>query len=165
MRVTLVCMQTAIAASCPSRVAIAMRSGQHAVVANADIERGETVLAVTGEEVALPTRYTLQIGLDVHIEAQQDGDGPDGFPVWRFMNHGCQPNIVLRGRKFVAVRAIRAGEEVTFDYDSTEWDMASPFRCHCNSSGCRGIVRGYRHLTAAMRHQLIEVAPHLLALA
>ena len=142
-----------------------MRSGQHAVVANADIERGEVVLAVTGQEVALPTRYTLQVGRSLHIEAQQDGDGPDGYPVWRFMNHGCEPNIVLRGRSFVAKRFIRAGEEVTFDYDSTEWDMASPFRCHCSSPFCRINIRGYRHLTAAARRQLLEVAPHLRDLA
>jgi hypothetical protein len=142
-----------------------MRSGQHAVVANADIERGEVVLMVTGQEVAVPTRYTLQVDRDLHIEAEQDGDGPDGYPVWRFMNHGCDPNILLRGRGFVALRAIRAGEEVTFDYDTTEWDMASPFRCHCSSPCCRGTIRGYRHLTAAARRRLPAVAPHLLALA
>lgn len=165
MRVAISRMQSAIAASSPSRVAIATRSGQHALIANADIGRGEMVVAVTGVEVAMPTRYTLQVGARLHVEAQQDGDGPDGYPVWRFMNHGCEPNVVLRGRTFVAMRFVPAGEELTFDYDSTEWDMASPFRCHCSSPFCRGTIRGYRHLSVVARQQLKQVAPHLLGLA
>lgn len=165
MRVVVPCMQIALAASSPSRVAVTTRVGQHAVIANADIECGDTVLVITGREVAAPTRYTLQIGRQLHIEAQPDGDGPDGYPVWRFLNHGCVPNVALRGRAFVALAPIRAGEEVTFDYDTTEWDMASPFRCHCGNVRCRGEVRGFRHLTAAARAALQHVAPHLRALA
>ena len=165
MRVIVARMQIVIAASCPSRVAIATRFGQHAVLANADIERGEVVLQVSGREVDAPTRYTLQVGRGLHVEAQQDGDGPDGYPVWRFMNHGCEPNVALRGRDFVALRAIRTGEEVTFDYDTTEWDMASPFRCNCSSPFCRGTIRGYRHLGSSARAGLLHVAPHLLGRA
>jgi taurine dioxygenase len=54
-------MQSAIAASSPSRVAIATRSGQHALIANADIGRGEMVVAVTGG-LASPA-YPLLYGL------------------------------------------------------------------------------------------------------
>lgn len=158
-------MQVLVATSSPSRVAIATRHGQYAVVANADIAAGDLVLHVTGIEVTMPTRYTLQVAATVHVEAQPDSDGPDGYPIWRFMNHGCEPNVVLRGREFHTLRAIKAGDELTFDYDSTEWDMAAPFRCHCASTRCRGEIRGYLHLSKAARAALVQPAPHLRVIA
>lgn len=154
-------MQALVATSSPSRVAVATRHGQYAVIANADIAPGDLVLHITGKEVAVPTRYTLQVSTTVHVEAQPDGDGPDGYPVWRFVNHSCEPNLVMRNRAFYAVRPIRTGDEVSFDYDSTEWDMASPFRCHCATSRCRGQIRGFRHLNAAARAAVQNVSTHL----
>jgi hypothetical protein len=43
---------------------------------------------------------------------------------------------------------------VTFDYNTTESSMASPFDCHCGSALCVGLVRGADHLTPPQRARL-----------
>jgi uncharacterized protein len=58
------------------------------------------------------------------------------------VNHSCRPNCfteIAAGRVFiVADRAIRQGEELTYDYrlepDVTVWP------CHCGAPGCRGTI-------------------------
>jgi len=58
------------------------------------------------------------------------------------MNHSCEPNCGVKGQiVVVARRAIECGEELTFDYDTTESD-AEPFDCHCGSVRCRQTISG-----------------------
>lgn len=131
-----------------------------------DFAPGEVVIAITGREVRVPTRYTLQLGPGLHVDAEPEPEAVGGYPEWRFLNHACEPNTSVRGRSFVARRAIRRGDELTFDYESTEWDMATPFLCECKSRHCRSMIRGYRHLSAKSRTAIgTMAAPHLLALA
>lgn len=57
-------------------------------------------------------------------------------------NHSCEPNTGVQGQILVvARRPIATGEELTFDYDTTE-TSAEPFTCHCGSARCRGTIAG-----------------------
>jgi uncharacterized protein len=59
-----------------------------------------------------------------------------------FFNHSCDANVGIRGQIIlVARRPIAAGEELTFDYDTTEVE-AQPFVCRCRSPLCRGTIDG-----------------------
>jgi hypothetical protein len=64
------------------------------------------------------------------------------------MNHACVPNceIDVVTMSLRALRDLREGEEMTFFYPSTEWEMASPFHCHCGSAHCLGVIQGARWL-------------------
>lgn len=42
---------------------------------------------------------------------------------------------------------LRAGEELTFFYPSTEWHMAQPFECRCGKSVCMGKITGARDMS------------------
>lgn len=57
-------------------------------------------------------------------------------------NHSCDPNIGIKGQIIVlARRPIEAGEELTFDYETT--DIApDPFDCRCGTANCRQSVDG-----------------------
>jgi hypothetical protein len=57
-------------------------------------------------------------------------------------NHSCDPNIGVKGQIIVlARRSILTGEELTFDYETT--DVAPvPFRCSCGAAACRGSIDG-----------------------
>lgn len=60
----------------------------------------------------------------------------------RYVNHHCQPNaaIARRGRRLLlwAVRTIRAGSELTFDYATTIGDDDIwRLRCRCDAPRCR----------------------------
>ncbi len=144
------------------QVAVVRREGELAVVALKPFAIGDEVMQIEGPVVAQPSRYSVQIGEHAHVDVswEADRDAP-GRHSWLFLNHACDPSAVLRGRHLVARRAIAVGGDVTFDYATTEWDMATPFVCHCGSSQCRGRVLGYRHLTDEQRAALPEVAAHL----
>lgn len=59
-----------------------------------------------------------------------------------FTNHSCEPNIGVQGQiVFVAMRDIRAGEELTHDWATTD-DDAYELECRCGAAGCRRVVTG-----------------------
>ena len=134
--------------------------------ATRDIAEASTILAVEGRLQPYPTRYSIQIDAALHVDA--DASLPDSemrlrHP-WRFLNHCCEPNARIEGRLLRAIRAIALGEEITFDYTTTEADMSTPFQCLCGSARCIGHVRGFNHLPEdARRARMDRLAPHLRA--
>ncbi len=134
------------------------------LVAIRAIAQGARVLAITGRETHVPTRYSLQVGPALHLD--QDC-AHDEFDVvrryfWRYMDHHCDPTTVIRDREVIALRDLAEGDGVTFNYNTTESDMAEPFRCQCGSVHCVGEVRGARHLTRAQRAQVARWLPAYL---
>lgn len=90
-----------------------------------------------------PTFQSIQVGPDVHL---------DNIGLLAYLNHSCQPsvNVVAEARAVVAARPIDAGEELTFFYPSTEWDMERPFACLCGAAECIREVAGAKHLPDAV---------------
>lgn len=114
------------------------------------------ILRICGTPVAAPDRYSIQADEGRHLL-------PDGR-VWGFLNHSCAPNcrIAFGDWTVVAVQGIAVGEELTFDYLTTEWEMATPFQCRCGAVDCRGLVRGFRHLSPeAQAHLVSRCSPYL----
>lgn len=55
-----------------------------------------------------------------------------------FFNHSCQPNVGIKGHLLmVAMRNIKKGEELTYDYCMTDADYNYSFKCSCSLKGCR----------------------------
>jgi uncharacterized protein len=120
--------------------------GGKGVFATRPIERG-TLLAsyggaiLTGAELKkLSTAarwYALQVEDDLHLVTPLDQvAGAD------FINHACQPNAGLSGTtSLVALRAIRAGEEICFDYAMSDSHEHLDFACQCGKPKCRKFVR------------------------
>jgi len=148
-----------------SSIQVRTTHGQHAVFAAELIRAGQPILEFTGTEGSAPGRHSLQIGKERHLFAFDAAHTVNGHrrSDWQFINHSCIPNGVVRGRSLVALYDIPAGTEITFDYNTTEWDMSNPFECWCGHEGCVGLVRGYRWLSEAAREMRREItAPHLL---
>lgn len=126
------------------------------LLATENVEAGELLFVIEGEITNIPSRYSVQVGVNTHI------DLPDNFDLqqildryyWRFMNHHCEPNTMIRGRDVIAIRRIHPGEEITFDYNTTEYEMSEPFACRCRSSRCRGNIQGFKYLSKANREDL-----------
>ena len=123
---------------------LAERFGRRAVRAPRSFAAGATVGRLTGLELDEPTRYSIQLDADRHLELD---------PPYRFLNHSCMPNaaVDVEAREVIALRPIEQGEEITFDYLTTEARMVFPFDCHCGAPGCRGRIAGYELLPAAER--------------
>lgn len=72
-------------------------------------------------------------------------------PGW-YINHSCSPNSGLRNSvKIVAMKNIRRGEEVTFDYSTSESENGWYLICHCKKKNCRRIIRSYGSLPAELK--------------
>ena len=116
--------------------------------ATAAIAEGEIVAVKGGHIINRETLEQLrprvgpaeiQIGDDLFIcpvtEEEREGS-------MIFSNHSCDPNIGVRGQiVFVAMRDIRAGEELTHDWAMTDDDDSST-ECRCGAKNCRGTITG-----------------------
>ncbi len=59
-----------------------------------------------------------------------------------YSNHSCNPNIGVRGQiTFVAIRNIKAGEELTHDWAMTDNEQYR-MKCNCGEKNCRGVITG-----------------------
>lgn len=58
-----------------------------------------------------------------------------------YINHSCEPNVIEKDRTGFAKRDIKAGEELTIDYDEIA-HLSYPITCRCHSVVCRKTIRG-----------------------
>lgn len=145
-------------------VGVLVEPTERRLVALRPIAEGEWLFRIEGRETATPTRHSLQVGRDLHLDQGDARDPQDRLRrfYWRYMNHHCEPTTLIRDREVTALRAIAPGEGITFDYNTTESELAEPFACHCGSAQCVGVVRGARHLTPAQRARLERWLPDYL---
>jgi uncharacterized protein len=66
-------------------------------------------------------------------------------------NHSCEPNVGVKGQiLLLARRDIALGEELVFDYETTD-DSLEPFECNCGSSHCRKTIDGTAWLSKSFQ--------------
>lgn len=87
-----------------------------------------------------PTYLTVQTGLADHIHLQPE--------FLQYVNHSCEPNVLFNTdtMQLEAVKDIDEGDELTFFYPATEWDMAEQFDCLCETKSCIHQIRGAKYL-------------------
>ena len=103
--------------------------GYKSVCAHTDLQEGWVVHDLTnGELVSEPTRTSIQIDEKSHVEDEVGG----------CINHSCQPSCKVNTFFVIALRDIKKGEEITFDYNQNEDTLASPFECGCCSKTIKG---------------------------
>jgi SET domain-containing protein len=59
----------------------------------------------------------------------------------KYMNHSCDPNTWWSDDDtMIARRDIEAGEEITYDYATTEVYVPFEMTCLCGHANCRGVI-------------------------
>ena len=108
-----------------------------------------------------------------HVGVSQIGKheyvAPVGFMA--LVHHTCNPNCGIKvnetgAHDYVAMRDIKPGEEVTFDYAMQNYKIGYfPSKCLCGSPECRGTVGGWVDLPKHKRKDYQGyIAPYLLEL-
>ena len=70
-----------------------------------------------------------------------------------YINHSCDPNLGLKGQiAFVARRAIKAGEELTYDW-AMEENAPARTPCGCRARHCRKTLTGQDWKSLALQRQ------------
>lgn len=103
-----------------------------------DIKKGDEILEYTGRRVPnekaneKPNRYLFELDDKVTI------DGSSHKNLARYINHACKPNAEAvhytdENRIYIeALRNIKTGEEITFDYGEQHFDeYIKPKGCRC----------------------------------
>ena len=137
-------------------VGVLRADGEYRLVTLRSVDAGERLFRMEGEEMSRPSRYSVQLAEDLHLDlegGQSMEEILDRY-YWRFMNHSCEPNSCIRERDVYALRAVEPWENVTFDYNTTEYEMAEPFECRCASRGCLKQIGGFKHLTDPQRRRI-----------
>ena len=135
------------------------RSGVHGkgVYALVDLAEGEKLIEYVGEIITWDEalrrhphdpsdpHHTFYF----HIDEDHVIDAKVGGNSSRWINHSCDPNCeaeVDDGRVFIrALRPIRAGEELFYDYGLVIDERYTPalkkqYPCWCGSKNCRGTL-------------------------
>ena len=83
--------------------------------------------------------YSLQIADDIFLFPTTEEEVKSTAI---FINHSCDPNVGPDGQIiFVALRDIKAGEELCYDYAMTT-DYNYELKCECGSKQCRKVITG-----------------------
>lgn len=75
-----------------------------------------------------------------YLSYYEDGKYILHQPPARFVNHSCDPNTMAKDGADVAIRNIKAGEEITADYTKEKIPDLN-FKCNCGSRDCKGIIK------------------------
>ena len=137
-------------------------------VALRGVHPGEVIFREKGTPSPQPSMHSIQVGICSHMRIYGEG---------RFIAHSFAPNckvVVERGAApsdshfypvihVVASRPIAAGEAFSFNYCTTEWELAEPFTDCDSGQTCAGFV----HLSEAEKLSALDqglLPPHIMHL-
>lgn len=110
------------------------------VFASRNLMKGERLIKITPLSFTdKPNQHSIQIDWEKHMNVD--------IPA-RLVNHCCNEanvGIKIRGETadFYAIHDIPAGDELLWDYETSEYQVSESFPCNCGSSTCRGTIQGY----------------------
>ncbi len=107
------------------------------------IRKGAFVAEYTGKHITIaeadalyensPRTYLFGLTNGTHVI---DGDG-----IAAFINHSCDPNCEvdeIKGKVIItAIRQIKSGSELTYDYNLYDGDLDDDSPCFCGTKKCR----------------------------
>jgi hypothetical protein len=97
----------------------------------------------------------MQTGPDTYLV-----EDPENPSVDDFLNHSCRPNLGFENGSLMlyALRDIKAGEELSFDYSTTMNEFGWSIKCRCRAENCRGTVQSYCELPKHEQKRLRRIA-------
>lgn len=118
-----------------------------------DIKKGEIIADWTGGPMyeakscmSLPTREISDHAIQCEEHTWIDTEG-----LGRYSNHSCKPNYGIQGKfKLVAMRDVKKGEWLTWDYEMTE-DSDWKMKCKCGTPSCRKLIEAYKNMPKRLK--------------
>jgi SET domain-containing protein len=114
--------------------------------AGTDLPRGARVAEYLGRKITKIESLALCEENNPYIFALDEEFDLDGNVEWnpaRFINHSCDPNCEaenIEGRIWIiARRAVKAGEEITFNY-GYDLEEYRDYPCKCGAASCLGYM-------------------------
>lgn len=138
----------------PNSIEIKKSNSGNGLFAKSSIKKGSIIFHFDGKigDDAHTNSESLQIDEDKFLESTLKFDD--------FLNHSCEPNCYIdwQNMNLIALRDIQIGEELSFDYNTAEYDLINmvencSFKCNCGSKNCVGEVKGFRYLSIEQKNK------------
>jgi len=78
---------------------------------------GDVILKLQGKLVLQPTKESIHIGNEMHVIDKYG----------QYINHSFEPNTQIELNNIIAIKEIKQYDEITFNYNESEINMANPF--------------------------------------
>lgn len=134
-----------------------LNSEQSGVFSKSHISKGTTILQLELENLTdKPNKYTLQVDDNKHVSCES-------YEWIMYLNHRCDANLKVEIfeniLKLSLTKDVNTDEEITFNYLTTEFDIAESFVCKCDSRKCYNEIKGFKYLS---NENKIELFPMML---
>jgi SET domain-containing protein len=130
------------------------------IFAKKEIKKNEIIFKFEGKivyqdytNISMP--YALQLDFNKYLL-------PEGN--YKYINHSCSPNSYVKliddELYLIACKNIEKDEEITYNYNTSEFDMGvDAFECLCKSPNCYKVIKGFKYLPL---DEKIKLKPYLL---
>ena len=118
--------------------------------ASANIKSGTKIIyykgkIITKKETERNPKYDNDKAIYLfNLNSRYDLDGDFEYNTARLINHSCNPNCEVTGTGLkiwvYAIRDIKKGEELTYDYGFGFDEDYKDFPCRCGSKNCAGYI-------------------------
>ena len=123
---------------------------KNGLYANRDIKKGTRILEYKGKIITVKqseTNSKFDNGKAIYlfnINKRFDLDGDFKFNTARLINHSCNPNCEVFGSGLkvwvYALKNIKKGDELSYDYGFSFDKDYKDYPCRCNSKKCVGYI-------------------------
>jgi SET domain-containing protein len=121
---------------CPDGLRVGKSSTGLGLFTTRSIKKGERIIEYFGREISKAEEYSSKSKYLFEVNSRKTIDGTQRDNFARYINHSCKPNCephIVRGKIFIdAIKNIKEGEELSYDYGEEYVDEhIKPYGCRC----------------------------------
>ena len=123
---------------------------KNGLYANCNIKSGTRIIEYKGKIISVkqsendPKFDNSKAIYLFNLNKRYDLDGAYNFNIARLINHSCNPNCEVFGKGLkvwvYAMKNIKKGEELSYDYGFSFDENYRQFPCNCRSKNCVGYI-------------------------
>ena len=123
---------------------------KNGLYANCNIKSGTRIIEYKGKIISVkqsesdPKFDNSKAIYLFNLNKRYDLDGAYNFNIARLINHSCNPNCEVFGKGLkvwvYAMKNIKKGEELSYDYGFSFDENFRQFPCNCRSKNCVGYI-------------------------
>ena len=127
----------------PEGVRVGRSSAGLGLFALRPFKKGERIIEYAGRTLSNAEAYTSRSKYLFEVNSRKTIDGAVRANIARYINHSCRPNCdpeIERGHIFIdAIRSIKTGEEISYNYGEEYVDEhIKPYGCRCAKCALSG---------------------------
>ena len=120
----------------PDGVRVGRASSGLGLFATRPFKKGERIIEYIGRTLTNAEEYSSRSKYLFEVNSRKTIDGAVRTNIARYINHSCKPNCepeIERGHIYIdAIKNIKAGEELVYDYGEEYFnEHIRPYGCRC----------------------------------